>query len=52
MMFKVKILKGVYNSENHYFDTLVEARIFANNNGGGVYQIIKLDENYYYWKRV
>ena len=50
--FVVRILKGVNDPHDKYFDNLIEAKIFAHHNGGNVWQLVTMSNNDYYWKKV
>lgn len=49
--FMVRILKGINDPHDYYFDTLVEARIFVQHNGGNIWRRVNL-ENSCYWAKV
>jgi len=50
--FMVRRLKGVNDPHDDYFDTLVEARIFQNHNGGSIWRRITSEYIDEYWARV
>lgn len=51
-MYMVRRLKGVNDPHDDYFDTLVEARIFQNHNGGSIWRRITSEYVDEYWARV
>lgn len=50
--FLVRRLMGVNDPHDDYFDTLVEARIFQNHNGGSIWRRVKSEYTGEYWARV
>lgn len=50
--FLVRRLKGVNDPHDDYFETLVEARIFQNHNGGSIWRRITSEYVGEYWARV
>lgn len=50
-MYMVRRLMGVNDPHDDYFNTLVEARIFQNQNGGTVWKRI-IFNNACYWAKV
>lgn len=49
--YMVRRLKGVNDPHDDYFETLIEARIFQNHNGGSIWRRVEVSSGSY-WARV